>query len=532
MMYRKMMDTLQEWKAYPNKMGLTIVGPRQIGKTFVVDWFGKENYENYLRMDFTRSEDFRIFRNSIEAADIYRKLALYHPEFTIEKGKSLLFLDEIQFCPDARAAIKPLVSDGDVDVIASGSLLGTSGLTSPGKTPSRGSGSDHKYIERAVITENRESRFVIKSEDPDRLIARRLEKGNRRLNPMGYEIIKRMHAMDFEEYLWAMGVSRDLTDEFRRNIERREPFDPDDLEVINRYFRQFIVVGGMPKAVEVSLSKNGALRDVKDVQHSLNMNMTETILKYAPSVLRLKCRECIDSVPRHLGRENKRFMFNDIRGDGNKVGMREYADPIAWIASAGFVSMCPNLTEPVRPLTPRSGSMFKLYMYDTGLLLDMMGDGARAAVFDGDLTANNGAVMENAVASMIDRSGFDLFYFERNRVDKDGRKDRIEIDFVTDLGGELAAIEVKSGTNRGSRSLSKLVTDPRYRIYDIHRRIKLENSNVFTDELGVEHYPLFAAAFMDSMVRRPEIELVSGLDIGFARRRREAGETPAMKNEV
>lgn len=381
-----MMDTLLDWKANPNRIGLTIVGPRYIGKTTLVERFGRENYGNYLRLDLARAEERRLFSHSLDADDILRGIGVHHPGFTVEKGDCLLFLDSIGLCPEARSAIKPLVETGELDVIASDSLLRPPEPTRRGRQP---------------------------------------KKGRTLLNPMGYEIVKRMHAMDFEEYLWAMGVSRDLTDEFRRNIENREPFDPDDLEVINRYFRQFIVVGGMPEAVRMSLSEDRTFEDVMRVQRSLNQRMTENILDHAPRAISLRCLDCIGSIPRQLGRANKRFMFNEVRQDGNKVGMREYADPIAWISSAGFVNMCPNLTEPVRPLTPRSGSMFKLYMYDTGLLLDMMGDGTRTAVFDGDLTANNGAVMENAVASMIDRSGFDLFYFERNRMDKDGKKDRI-----------------------------------------------------------------------------------------------------------
>lgn len=178
-----------------------------------------------------------------------------------------------------------------------------------------------------------------------------------------------------------------------------------------------------------------------------------------------------------------------------------------------MATLCRNVTEPVLPLNSRHDGSMKMYCFDTGILISafqssMPNDRLRLGILSRNEGINAGAIVENAVANMLEKCGFQLHYFERDKIiDADGKqfRDRIEIDFLVVLGDDLAAVEVKSGKNRRSGSMKKLRTDPRYTVYPVKRFIKLENGNIRVDENGVEHYPIFAAAFMDAMYARQEV---------------------------
>lgn len=513
-MERKMMDVLRRWKDSDCKRAMVVTGERQIGKTHIIDRFGRENYPHYLRLDFSdRPQDCEIFRGSIDATDIHRLLAIRYPEFRIVKGESLLFMDEIQLCPDARSAIKPLVHDGTLDVIASGSLLSVLGVRRCSDGTAEWETDTWVNVEEGSSDEDGFSVRTTRSDDPYKRITECVRDGRTRISPMGYEEIVRMHPLDFEEYLWAVGLSREQTASIRDHVSRREPFDDVTLGSLDRYFRQYVIVGGMPAAVLRSLDPRGE-EGMFSVQGDILCEYALDVSDYAPPSIRRRVRGCLDSVPGRLCRQSKRFRYSDAEGREN-VGWREYADPVSWLESSGIVSICRNLTEPVQPLAVNIGSGFKMYMCDTGLLMEQLGDGSRAAVDAGDYGMNEGGVMENAVANMIERCGFGLYYLERDRRREDGTRDRIEVDFIVDMGGTVTAVEVKSGRNRRSASLNKLLDDERYRAYGIGRLMKLERSNIFTDERGVEHYPLFAAAFMDSMFEKREIKFKRGLEVNL-----------------
>lgn len=488
-MERKMMQYLLRWRDNPERKALVISGSRQVGKTYLVDEFARENYGQYLRLDFSRNRSLcRMFSGSIEADDIYEELRRRSPSFRPEEERSILFLDEIQFCPDARSALKPLVEDGRADIIASGSLLSVKGLAVNGVS-SDGHG-------REGTADGSVSG----------------------LSPMGYQIVKSMHAMDFEEYLWAVGVPKEQTQRIREMVRDREPFSENTLEVLNRYFRRHLVLGGLPGVVSQSLNRPIDWEAVSDLQSQIRADYIADVAQHCPEEYRNRALSCMWSMPEFLGRTNKRFVFSRADGRSN-VGIREYSDPLDWISSAGFADACWNVTEPMTPLGVRRSSGVKMYYFDTGLLLNACeeGDGGHSlseSILEGRTGVNRGGIVENAVANMIVKCGLSINYFERDCVeldeDENEVRDRIEIDFIVPFGDGLAAVEVKSGKNRRSGSLKKLMTDERYSGYPFTRFIKLEDSNIRTDDLGVEHYPLFAAAFMDSM--RPETSLPESFD--------------------
>lgn len=489
-MQRKMMDRILRWRSDPDRKGLIITGSRQIGKTYILDEFAKSNYDNYLHLDFSRNAWIKdIFKGDLDADGIYDRLKIDFPDFKVEPGRSVIFLDEIQLCPDAMFAIKPLVSDGRADIIASGSLLTVDGFR-PGDEPDWAEDMEWDPMD-SILT------------------------NNEHVSPMGYRDIRRMHALDFEEYLWALGMSGETTARIRNSIKAKVPFEERTLDALNSYFIRYLATGGMPAVVKASLRKDMVWSDIDAECDRIRRDYEFDIMRFAPQSIRVRVDACLRSMPEMLGRDNRKFMYSVAEGLAENMidnpGIREYRDPIRWIEGAGMACVCRNVTEPVLPFK-HEGSL-KMYCFDTGILVSQFqqsreNDDLRLRLLRGDTELNQGAVMENAVACMIDKCGFQLHYFERNKPEKvDGqeRRDRIEIDFLVSLGGELAAIEVKSGKNRRAGSLKKLRTDPRYTIYPVKRFIRFENSNIFTDENGVEHYPLFAAAFMDSMYDKPVV---------------------------
>ena len=446
-MKRKMTRILEQWKENPDKVALVIAGCRRIGKTRVIEEFCNEHYGNYCRLDLSEKKARDIFRDSIRASKILDRISLEYPEFRLIEGDTVLFLDGIHLCRNAWYALKPLVWDGSVDVVAADSLM------------------------------------YVKEED-----------GPRHVSPMGYEIVYRMYPMDFEEYLWAVGLSEDDTAGIRRIIGDCEPFDEDALKTLMEHHRRYMETGGLPAIVEASLSDRDG---IKRLQRDLLSEYRRDILEYAPPSVRNRALACFDSMPDMLGRRGKKFLFSKAEarvGNRGSAGRREYGGPVEWIAESGLAVPCRNLSEKDRLKRDMLKGPFKLYCFDTGILGTMF---AADPGFDGN---NQGAMAENYVADMIAMCGYVPNYLER-----DDAEGRIEIDFMVNIGGEWTAIQVASGKDRRSGSLKKLRTDPIYVGYRVERFIKFENGNVFTDELGVEHYPIFAAAFMDELDRSPEL---------------------------
>ena len=492
-----------KWKDDPMKRGLIISGARRIGKTYAVEQFGKSYYRNYLRLDFSDKHalDWRIFSEDISADSIIGRLAERYPHFKVERGESLLFLDEIQLCEDARAAIKPLVSDGRLDVIASGSLLGLFGLRSLSTSDKWVTGSMEAF-QNSILEGDLMEVLSMNPEDYENRIRQSFLKGRDRVLPMGYEHVHIMRQMDFEEFLWAMGLSRNTTGDIRRHVRDKIPFHETTLETLNEYFRRYMVIGGMPEVVETIVSDAGSFGKMRERQMDLKDMYIQDINRYTPIAIRVDTVNVYNSIPSQLNRTRTKFKFVDVDRKEGK-GIREFLDPLVWLNNAGMVTICDNLTEPVMPLEERVGKAFKLYRNDTGLLCTDSDRGTILAILEGDQRVNKGGMTENAVANMILSCGLKPYYFERNR--RDGESvDRIEVDFIVNMGGKLAAIEVKSGRNKASGPLRKLMSDDRYSMYHVDRFIKLGLSNILVDEHGIEHYPIFAAAFMDSMYEQDE----------------------------
>jgi predicted AAA+ superfamily ATPase len=431
MLKRKITEALLRWKSDPKKKSLMVRGARQVGKTFIIDDFARKNYENYIYVNFELSPSTKkIFAGDLDTGTLVDEIE-YTFKTHIVPGKTLIFLDEIQSCPAARTAMKSFTIDGRYDVIASGSLLGL----------------NYKDVSSY---------------------------------PVGYEEDMILHPMDFEEFLWAMGVEDDKIAKVSDNLRNKKPLGNAALDAFENYFRQFMVVGGMPEVVSI-------YAETKDVnlvllrQREIVEKYRSDIAKYAYGRDKMSARLCLDSIPGQIGR---RFRYSDVAGKGN-VGAREYGSGLEWLYDSGITQWCYNVTEPASPLSVnRRFNVFKLYMWDTGLLSSMMEDDVALSILHGSDNMNIGKIVENVVAGVIGRKNMMITYFEK--------RGSLEVDFILSTGGKVTAIEVKSGNNTRSRSLDSVMSD-RYRV---PRGIKLEKTNVYVDEKGVEHYPMFAAAFI------------------------------------
>ena len=435
-MRRKITATLEEWLASGRKTCPMIRGARQVGKTYVINEFLKAHFDNILYIDMSiHREAKNAFDGNLDVDTVVMLLSSQYLNFHFVPGKTAIFLDEIQECPRAQTALKAFAQDGRYRVIASGSLLG-----------------------------------LHRNEIP--------------LIPMGYWEPMYLGPMDFEEFLWAIGMSENVIGHVKDCISGREPLGSVIFDSLMANLRKYMVIGGMPQAV-AAFVETGTFDSVRNIQKAIISDYMRDIEKYADEGQINRIQACFRSIPSILSKENRRFLFTSVPdGPEYKVGMDYYGAALDWLDMASIAIFCENLTEMHEPLEERvKPGEFKAYIIDTGLLIAMYSDNLMPKILAGDVSVNNGAIAENLVACMLHLQGRRLMYY--------GRRDkRTEIDFVTSAKDGIAAIEVKSGSNHRCASLNKVIGD------DVHG-IMFETRDIFTDDKGVDHYPMFCAAFMD-----------------------------------
>lgn len=392
---RKFYDDLVNWKRTHHQECLLVKGARQIGKTYIIEKFGRENYESLLTFNFILEPDAaELFEGSLKAEDLYKKISAYDATKQLIPGRTLIFLDEIQECANARTALKSFALDGRYDVIASGSLLGV------------------KY-------RNKRSRA---KHEPKSI-------------PVGYERSVMMHSLDFEEFLWAKGVSVEAI-EVLRGYYRSRTHVPD---VLNRryadYLREYLIVGGMPAVVKAFLDK-GDFGPVQSEQEKILTAYMDDVHKYADTTDVPKIEGCYRAIPRLLAKENRKFKYAEVKKGGSE---RKYGVSVDWLCDAALALRAENVSVAEIPLNAhiREG-WFKLYFSDIGLLLALYGLETKRLLYEGRLTGNaKGGIFENLIACLLARKGIPLVYYKTERGDR-------EIEFVLERDGAPIPVEVKS----------------------------------------------------------------------------------------
>lgn len=398
MLKRKIYNDLIRWRKTKNKECLLIKGARQVGKTYIVEEFGKRNYASFIELNFImHPELIPVFDGSLSVDDVIMRMSAHFRDVKFIPGKTLIFLDEIQRCPNARTALKSFAIDNRFDVIASGSLLGL------------------RYGQDPSIKEEISS------------------------VPVGYEKHLVMHSMDFEEFLWAVGISDDIIGIIRGCFSRLEKV-PEDINVLFMdLLRQYMVVGGMPAVVAKFVeTKNYAI--VQEEQQKILDSYADDISKHASTPDKVKIKKCFDSIPRQLAKENTKFQYSTVesRGTGRKFG-----SSIDWLNDAAVINICRNLSLPSFPLDAyMMEDYFKVYVHDTGLLIAMYGFEMKRPVLDKSLSGPaKGGIFENLIADMLVKRGYGLHYFKE-------RESNYEIEFLISKDACVLPIEVKA--KRGS----------------------------------------------------------------------------------
>ena len=438
MFRRKIEQVLLDWKKNKDKMPIVIKGCRQCGKTFSVLDFARKNYGNVVYLDFFLNPQYKsIFDDSLEIDNILVNISTLLPNVRIVPGDTCFVFDEIQDCPRARTSLKFFKIDGRFDVICTGSLLGVSGY---------------------------------RSQDPD----------DDRFAPVpvGYEKIVEMYPMDFEEWLWTNGIQEAVFRKLEDCLSSLVPVP----EVIHRrmtqLLQQYVIVGGMPRAVTTFMETHN-IQEVVSVQNAIIEGYKTDMLKYAPQLDKPRIRECFESIPKQLSRENKKFAYAQVRANGRG---RDYQGSLQWIEDAGIIRKCYNLEIPELPLDGNAISeQFKVYMADTGLFISMLERETAHDILNGNLFGYKGAIFENLIADIFGKMGRKLYYY---------RKDSgLEVDFVMRYDGECTLVEVKASSGN-VKSTKTILAHPEK--YHVSRAIKLGNYNIGTSD-QITTLPLYMA---------------------------------------
>lgn len=412
-MERKMSKRLLEWKNDKEKMPLIIYGARQVGKTYTILSFGKENYKNVVYINFEDNNEIaKIFEQDLNIERIIKELSV-NLGITILEEDTLIFFDEIQACERALTSLKYFAESGfKYNVIAAGSLLG--------------------------IAINRKKYSF----------------------PVGKVKMLTLYPLDFEEFLWALGKS-DLANMIRKAFEENKEFSLHSLA--NEYYRLYLAIGGMPRSI-LEYKEKQDMDFVTAILKDINNSYIADMAKYASSTETTKIMAVYNIIPAQLAKENKKFQYKLIKSGARAY---EYETAINWLNASGIINQCGKIREGKLPLSafiePES---FKIYMSDVGLLCNKFGIPTNIIIVENDkLNEFKGALTENYVCSSLIQCGLMPYYWESNG--------KAEVDFVVqDKEGNIIPIEVKSSIHTRSKSLNVFKS-----LYKIPYSIRISNKN-------------------------------------------------------
>ena len=429
MLKRKIESVLAEWRNSESKKPLVIKGIRQCGKTYIVRKFAEENYESVIYMNFILEPDKKTaFIGNMDIDTIILNLSALIPGSRFINGKTCIILDEIQECREARTALKSFQIDGRFDIIATGSLLGVRGYGKSDKNAENGQDSI----------------------------------------PVGYETVVEMYPLDFEEFLWANGMNDKVIDSVKSCFEKETAVPEGIHNVMMELLYRYVIVGGLPEVVNKFLeTKNIEL--IYQVQRNLIAEYEEDMIKYADDADKARIRECFESIPKQLARDNKKFQYSVVRKGGRSS---QYIGSIQWLEDAGLVRRCYNTQITELPLEGNSiKDCFKLYTTDIGLLVAMLDYGTQADILRGNLLGYKGAIFENLMADFLCKSGQKLYYFQK--------ESGLELDFLVRYKGECVVLEVKAKSGK-AKSLKTVLKNKN--VYHVNHAIKLGKYNVGREE--------------------------------------------------
>ena len=432
MLKRKIEQRLERFYSDGGKYALLIDGARQVGKSFIIERFGETHYESVVVIDFLHEKDAKaIFDDVSNAAEILTRLTAFSRRKMVP-GRTLVFFDEIQECPEAVTYMKYLVQEGGCHYILSGSLLG-------------------------------------------------VELKNIRSEPVGYMDDATMYPLDFEEFTTALGERPELLAAARTAWETQKPLAKIYHDRLRKLLRLYLVVGGMPAAVQKYVDTRD-IRQVIEEQRKILRYYRKDIAKYdAENSLRI--RAVFDRIAPELNDRNKRFHADAVEGGGR---FDRLGEEFLWLANAGVAIPAYSVSEPKIPLKlAEKPNFFKLFMNDVGLLASMYMNGIQLKILNGETDINFGAIYENFIAQELKAHGFDPNYYNTAKFG--------ELDFVVESDGEVLPIEVKSGKHyERHRALTNIMKVEEYAL----RKAMVFDDDAFKSKGGVRYLPVYMAMFL------------------------------------
>ncbi len=435
MLKRKATDAIKKWVNSKDKKCLVVQGARQTGKTYVIERFAEDNYEELIEINFKQMPSaMDIFSGDLTVDNMIMAMRFRFPEKKITPGKTLIFLDEIQECQEAITSLKFWALDNRYDVIASGSLLGI----------------DYK----------RASSY-----------------------PVGYVDYLRMYGIDFEEFLWGMGFSDVMIKKVRDYFDTRTVVPEAIHSRIMDYYRQYIAIGGMPEAVQKYIDTKD-FREVDRIQRNLLQGYLYDIAHYATAEEKVKAEKCYLSLAKQLlDKENHKFQYKEVEHGGRA---QRFYTSIEWLLRADMVHLCKRVTDVRFDLEDYAREdFFRAYTTDLSLLLAMKDFSLKQYIVENTLAGNSkGGIYECAIADALYKKGYQL-YFYKNETSKK------EIDVIIQKDGKVVPIEVKSGNTRAN-SLQSLMKKNN----DICFGYKFVDGNIGVSEEGIITLPLYMVIFI------------------------------------
>ncbi|MBE6232407.1 MAG: ATP-binding protein [Bacteroidales bacterium] len=443
MLYRKIEKRIEEYLSADSDRMLLIDGARQIGKSYIIRWVGQRMFTNYIEINMEEDKlGDRIFADARTTKDFYMALSIVAGDRMKEKENTLVFIDEIQAYDHLLTLVKFLMQEKRFTYIASGSQLG-------------------------VSLKNTQS------------------------VPVGSLDIQHMYPMDFEEFLYANGVGREAVESMRESFRNLQALPDAMHSKMMDLFRKYLLVGGLPKAVETFVESRNVL-EFRSIQNEAHTMYGVDASKYEEEHNRkLKIRRIFDMIPSNLENKKKRVVIKDIE-DKSWKRSEDYLDEFEYLISAGIALEVKAISTPTYPLVENSGkNLLKLYLNDVGILSGIFYRNNIKAVMTDMKSINLGSVYETVVAQELKAHGYDLYYYDNK---KNG-----EVDYLIDDADNLSniPIEVKSGKDYTVHSaLDKFISNDEY---NVKRGFVLSNEQRVYTEKGVTYIPVYYVMFFQNV---------------------------------
>ena len=438
MLFRKISAVIEEHLKSGSDKILLVDGARQVGKTYIINHIGKRLFRNFIELNMVEdSLGDRLFANTRTVEDFYLRVSMLAGNRMGSKSDTLIFIDEIQAYPQLLTLLKFLKSDNRFTYIASGSLLGVT------------------LSETTSI-------------------------------PMGSIRKIRMFPLDFEEFLYANGMNELAISALRRKFERLEALDEPTHRKMMDLFRKYLLVGGLPDAVNAFLETKNILA-VREIQSEIHDYYSADASKY-DSERKLKIRRIYELIPSNLENKKKRVVAQNIE---NKKGstFADYQDEFEYLISAGIALNVQAISNPAFPLIQSSGkNLLKLYLNDVGILSGILYGNNIRAILDDERSINLGSVYESVVASELIAHGHKLFYYDN--------RNKGEVDYLIDDYESLSVIPIEVKSGKDYTVHSALNTFVKNEDYHVKKAYVLSNSGEIVKDGKVIYLPVYFSMFL------------------------------------